>query len=89
MSIDEFIVEKVEIHNKTGCDMIISKSYIAGRAWYFLYLKDCNTWSYREWSLYKCIYDKLSKQSIYPFVELREIDGKQKIGIAFEAKCKL
>lgn len=89
MNIDAFINDTVAAHNRTCCDIIISKSYLGAFSWYFLYLKDYNVWGIDEWILFKLIYDKLSQDRIYPSVLIREINGKNKIGIAFEVKGKL
>ena len=86
MNIDAFINETVKAHNRSNPDIIISKSCIAGRSWYFLYARDSNIWSMEEVFLYKFLYERLSQERICPSLQLREIFGKQKIGIAFEVK---
>lgn len=86
MNIDAFINNTVQAHNRTCCDIIISKTCIPGWESYFLYLKDYDIWSIEEWFLYKFIYDRLSQDEIYPYVLIRVIGGKNKIGIAFEVK---
>ncbi len=86
MSIDAFINETVKAHNRGHLDIVIAKSCIAGYAWYYLYQRDYDIWSWEDVFLYKFLYERLSQDSIYPTLQLREIDGKSKIGIAFEVK---
>ena len=86
MNIDAFINDTVAAHNRTCCDIIVSKTFLGSWAWYFLYLKDYDIWGIEEWSLYKFIYDRLSQEQIFPNVLMRVIDGKTKIGIAFEVR---
>lgn len=86
MNIDAFINSAVIAHNCSHPDIVVSKSYILGFAWYFLYLKDFNIWGSEEIFLYRFIYERLSQDRIYPQLLLREVDGEQKIGIAFEVK---
>lgn len=84
MNIEAFIDATVCAHNRSHPGIIISKSWIAGRAWYFLYAKDSNIWSIRELFLFRSLYEKLSPEGIFPCLLLREIDGEPKIGIAIE-----
>ena len=86
MNIDAFIKDTVQAHNRTCSDFIISKTCLPGRSSYFLYLKAFDIWGIEEWFLYKFIYDRLSQDEIFPKVLMREIDGKTKIGIAFEVR---
>lgn len=89
MNIDAFINDTVKAHNRSHPDIIISKSWIAGRSWYFLYAKDSNIWSIEELCLFRSLYESLSPEGICPSLLLRDIDGKPKIGIAFEIKRSL
>ena len=86
MNIDAFINDTVAAHNRTCCDIIISKTYLGSWAYYFLYLKDHDLWGIEELSLYKFMYDRLSLEQIFPNILMREICGKPKIGIAFEVR---
>lgn len=86
MNIDAFINETVKGHNRINPDIIIAKSCIAGRLWYFLYLEGYDIWGIEEVTLYEYLWDKLSQERISPCIQLREIGGKPKIGIAFEVK---
>lgn len=84
MHIDAFINDTVRAHNRTNPDIIISKSVIAGRSWYFLYLEGYDIWGIEESFLYRFLYERLSQERIYPTLQLREIKGVKRIGIAFE-----
>ena len=86
MNIDAFINETVKAHNRLNVDIVIDKSYRAGYAWYFLYQRDYDIWSWEDIYLYKYLNERLSQERVYPTLRLREIDGKSKIGIAFEVK---
>lgn len=86
MNIDAFINETIKAHNRWHVDIVIDKSCIAGYAWYFLYQRGHDIWAWEDVFLYKYLYERLSQVCIYPTLQLREIDGKQKIGIAFEVK---
>lgn len=86
MNIEAFINETVKGHNRSHPEIIIAKSYHAGWTWYFLYQGDTNIWGIEDVILYEFLWDKLSQERIYPCLQLREIVGKQKIGIAFEVK---
>ena len=86
MNIDAFINETVKGHNLNNPDIIIAKSCIAGRSRYFLYLEGYDIWGIEEVILYEFLWDKLSHELISPSIQLREIEGKPRIGIAFDVK---
>lgn len=86
MLIDALINDAVRAYNRNHPAIIISKSYIARRSWYFLYLEGYDIWGIEESFLYKFLYERLSKERIYPTLQSREIKGVRRIGIAFEVK---
>lgn len=86
MNIDAFINDTVKAHNRYHSEIVIAKSCKAGYTRYFLYQRDHDIWSWEDVFLYKYLYEKLSQDGICPALQLREIDGQSKIGIAFEVK---
>lgn len=84
MHIDAFINDTVRALSRSHPGIIISKSCIAGRSWYFLYLEGYDIWGLEESFLYRLLYERLSQKRIYPTLQGREINGVQKVGIAFE-----
>ena len=84
MIIDAFINDTVKAHNRCHPNIIIYKECIAGRPWYFLYLEDYDIWGIEESFLYRFLYERLSQERIYPNLQLREIEGVQKIGIVID-----
>lgn len=86
MNIDAFINSTVKAHNCSNPDIVITKSCSSGFEFYFLYMKDYNIWGWEEIYLYRFICEMLSQDRIYPQILLREVNGEQKIGIAFIVK---
>ena len=81
MNIDKLLNDAVKVHNLTNPDIIIRKSKCDTLSWYFLYCKESNIWGAEECRLFMFLDEKLSQERIYPFICLRKVNGKDKIGI--------
>lgn len=85
MNVNKLLNYAVRVHNLTNPDFIIQKTQIDALTFYFLYCEDGNIWNSDECRLFLYLYDKLSQDSIYPFIALQKIDGEDKIGIFIDA----
>lgn len=81
MNIDKLLNDAVKVHNLAFPEIIIRKFLFGSLSYYFLYCKDSNIWDAVECRLFMFLDEKLSQERIYPFICLRKIDGKDKIGI--------
>lgn len=89
MKIDKLLYDAVKVHNLTNPDIIIRKSQCDTHSCYFLYCKHSNIWGAEECRLFMFLDEKLSQERIYPFICLRKVDGKDKIGIFIGVKSEL
>ena len=89
MNVDKLLNDAVKVHNLTNPDIIIRKSQCGAILWYFLYCKDSNVWDEGECRLFMFLDEKLSQERIYPFICLRKVDGKDRIGIFIDVNSEL
>ena len=89
MNIEKLIYDVVEVHNRRHQEIIIRKSQCDSISLYFLYCRDSNIWDAEECRFFLSLYETLSKDMVYPFIDLMEINGEYKIGILFDVNSEL